>query len=498
MAPPSRLRPASLPLVSVLLLLLVEALAILNALPRMHDAIWQDEAATLLNFASSGWQRTVFDYHSPNNHMLFSSMLAGWMPLWPDGVDIFRLRLLPLLTYLAALPVAMLAARRIGGAGSAAAAGLLFALSTVAANFATQLRGYAPSWLFVSAVLWCALNANEPKRLRWRLGYVLACVVSVGLLPSNLLLVLAIGVACCLRLLVLHGWRASGARSAVGVLLLGPFLGLLLYAPVFGSLLENAQYGFSDWSRRELASAWLVGTLFDFRYLVPLVAAGLALGARDALAHWRDGRREEAAQFVLVSALLCGLGGVLLVMPHTPFPRTFVPYLPAWLCALGWCIAQCVAAVTRRERIVPAALVAGLAAIAMWAARPLPECRGATSAIGTGGYDLCYQYFRDRYRPELVVTAWIELGRPDVPIAADYEATYALSVLGVPGLQVHEYRNFPQREGAPAPMLVAHQPERVPEMLGHLGVGSTPYRLLVDTGYFKVYGAEDYGAPPRR
>ena len=498
MPPPFWSRSASLPLLAFLLLLLVEALALANALPRMHDAIWQDEAATLLNFASSGWQRTVFDYHSPNNHMLFSSMLAGWMPLWPDGVDIFRLRLLPLLTYLAAVPVTMLAARRIGGAGGAVAAGLLFALSTAAANFATQLRGYAPSWLFVSVALWCALNANEPKRVRWWLGYGLACMASVGLLPSNLLLVLAIGVACCLRLLVLHGWRESGARSAAGVLLLGPFLGLLLYAPVFGSLLENAQYGFSNWSRQELASAWLQGTVFDFRYLVPLFAAGLALGAQQALHRWRDGQREEAAQFVLVAALLCGLGVVLLVMPHTPFPRTFVPYLPAWLCALGWCLARCVSAAMQRERLVPALLVAGLAAAAMWMARPLPECRGARSAIGTGEYDLCYQYFRDRYRPELVVTAWMEMGRPDVPIAADYEATYALSVLGVPGLQVHEYRNFPQRDLAPAPMVVAHEPARVPGMLGHLGVGSTRYRLLVDTGYFKVYGAEDYGAPPRR
>ena len=490
-----RSRSASLPLYALLLLLLVEALALANALPRMRDAIWQDEAATLLDFATSGWARTLLDYHSPNNHMLFSTMLAGWMPLWPDGVDTFRLRLLPLLTYLVALPVTMLAARRIGGAGCAAAAGLLFALSTVAANFATQLRGYAPSWLFVSAALWCALNANEAARLRWRPGYVVACMVSVGLLPSNLLLVLVIGIACSLRLLVLHGWRAPGARGAVVLLLLGPFLGLLVYVPVFGSLIANAQIDFSSWNRVDLARAWLQGTLLDFLFLVPLFAAGLALGAQDALRHWRDGRRDEASQFVLVAALLCGLGGVLLVMPNTPFPRTLVPYLPAWLCALGWCLSRCVTAATQRDRRLPAAFVACLAAAVLWSARPLPECRGAKSAIGSGEYDLCYQYFRDRYRPDLVAEAWVRLGRPDVPIAGDYEATYALTVLG---LQVHEYRSFPQNTLAPAPMVVAHEPARVPEMLGHLGVGSTRYRLLVDTGYFKVYGAEDYGAPPRR
>jgi hypothetical protein len=496
-APPRsfRSRFASSHLAVAVAVLAVGLLALLNALPHMHDPIWQDEAATLLNFTTTGWRRALFDYRSPNNHILFSAMMAAWLSLWRNGVDVFALRLLPLLTYLAAVPVLMLAARRMAGRAGAVVAGLLFAVSAVAANFATQLRGYGPSWLFVAGALLCALHAADGRRVSWRTGYVLACVGAVWMVPSNLPLMLATGIAVALYLVISKGWRADGVRNACVVLALGPFLGLLGYAGVFERLLEHGRIALSDWSRFDLAMAWVQGALLDFWYLLPAIAAGLALGAKQAWQGWRAGDREPTAQLALVLALLAAVGGVIVVMPNTPFPRTLVPFLPAWLCALAWCIAQLLRAIPARRDLRLAGATALAAAALMLPASPLPACRGATSARSELEYDLCYQFFRDHYQPEAVAVAWLQLGRPDLPIATDYEGFFSLKVLGVPGLNVYEYRAFPNPYSGPAPLVVVHSNAEARQMLGQLPVGGTRYVLVADTGYFQVYGAEEQAEP---
>ena len=98
----TRLGSAPARLLAVLASLLV---ALAFAYPHLREAIWQDEAATLSFHASRGVLDPFLNYLSPNSHIGFTSLLAAWMKLFPQGLDVFSLRLLPLLLYLAAIPV---------------------------------------------------------------------------------------------------------------------------------------------------------------------------------------------------------------------------------------------------------------------------------------------------------------------------------------------------------------------------------------------------------
>ena len=163
------------------------AVALYNAWPGLSDEIWQDEAFTLLRYASAGFWQPFLIYFEPNNHPLFSALLSLWQRLVGDNAGDNLLRLLPFGFFLAAIPATFFAGRRLHGTACGFIAALLLAASTVSANHATQLRSYALAWLPFALMLWCALNVNVPHATRWRIGYALSAVFAVALLPSNLL-----------------------------------------------------------------------------------------------------------------------------------------------------------------------------------------------------------------------------------------------------------------------------------------------------------------------
>jgi hypothetical protein len=114
---------------------------------------------------------------------------------------------------------------------------------------------------------------------------------------------------------------------------------------------------------------------------------------------------------------------------------------------------------------------------------PVPACRSATAAT-FGDYDLCYQFFHDRYHPDSVAQAWRLLNDPSLPLVSDYEGFYSLRVLGIPGMQVQQYQSF---SGARPPAIVVARPGDLERIAGTLGLDPRGYRLLADTGYFKLY-----------
>jgi uncharacterized membrane protein len=210
------------------LLLVCVALGLLNVLPHMHEAIWQDEAATIAFHASRGVIDPFIHYNSPNSHLLFTSLLAAWMKMFPNGLDVFTLRLLPVLLFLAAIPATFAAGYRLGGAACGSLAAVLFASSVVSANFASQLRGYGPSWLFLSLALLCALGtlAAGSKFRWWQLGYFLSGMAAIALLPTNVYFLMAISACFCVAILAAPASASGKKREAVTILLAAPVLGL--------------------------------------------------------------------------------------------------------------------------------------------------------------------------------------------------------------------------------------------------------------------------------
>lgn len=476
----------SRPIVLYVVGLMIMMIGALNALPHMQEAVWQDEAVTLLYYSTHGIAFPFLTYNTPNSHIAFSSMLAGWITLFPDGVSVLTLRLLPFLLFLTAIPAMFLAGLRLGGPACAILGSLMFASSTVAGNFATQLRGYGPSWLFITLMFLCAMNVLGQRRWAWRALYLVCCFLSAAILPTNFFLIFSVAVAVSVYLALAPERRPNHARAAYVVLLLGPALGLLVaYAAVWPELLRYSSLALSPWTRLGLMQNWLHATVSDFIWAAPLIGAGILVGLQQQLKAGVAVGKIVSREFVLAILLALGLVAAILAMPSAPFPRTLVPFLPIWFCVLSYVVVYGVTQIIQRKNLI--GFGCGLVLFALPViAGPAPQSCKATSAVhGPSDYDLCYQYFRDQYHPTLVVDVWASLGKPDIPIVTSYEGYYALVALGAE-VDVFEYRRYVRSNG-PKPLIVAHDPSEFESIAMQAKLDASTYAIIADTGYFKVF-----------
>ena len=189
--------------VAVIALLL---LGLLRVLPGLADEIWQDEAATLLMFANQGVLHPFVDYALPNNHMLFSAVLAA---LWSPGQDPLPLRLLMLGSWGLTLLLCLAVGNHVVGRAASMVGLALLAASSLAIDFGLQLRGYAFSWPWTLLTLLAALRFMQYGS-RWH-GAALAVVAlaNVLILPTNLL-----GNALCVLLAAVHTGCMQGFTPA--------------------------------------------------------------------------------------------------------------------------------------------------------------------------------------------------------------------------------------------------------------------------------------------
>ena len=470
------------PALRAIVVIVCIGLAAWGAYPHMGESIWQDEAATLAFHVSRGVVDPFLHYVSPNSHVGFTAMLAGWLKLFPNGVDLYSLRLLPFLLFIAAVPATYAAAFRLGGPLCAAVAGVAFATSPVSSNFATQLRGYGPSWAFMALALFSALAIRKDGGRKVGLAvYLGSCWAAVAVLPTNVYFLLIIG--CSVALPMVFSKQPIRSRRETAIILLAmPVLALLLaYAAIWRELMGFSGVRFSDWARTDLAIQWLRGSLANLLWLTPLAVAGMiSLFAS---------RKEsvgpiDRTQGMTASLLAAGILAFVAVVPNPPFPRTLAPYLPVWICSFAFLL---VSALRLRVGSRAARYSAAGGAITALALALSPSVRGCGDGALTNGktdYDLCHQYFRDSYHPEAVLDAWAAQ-KVQLPIASDFEGYLALGILRSPA-RIFEYRSYPTN--GPVPLVVAHDETELSKMARHIGADPSRYHLIADTGYFKLYG----------
>ena len=465
---------------------IVALLGTVHLLPELANPVWQDEAATLMIYASGNVRDAFADYTMPNNHMLFSAALSL---VWSQGEDGIRLRLLPLMSWFATLIIFAGAMRRFAFAARVCAVAL-FSASAVTAAFALQLRGYAFSWPF--ALLLCASAPAFVVDGKRGAGiiYLLAGVASVAILPSNALIV-----ACCSAwtVLILIAQRHTGRRAWQRALLASvvPVAALGLYLPHLEQLRQHANAGWSDWTDRALIGHWLLAAGGQYLPLLPLFAAGLwpALRVRARSLSLPD---EHGG--LLLGALGGGSVLALVILPIALFPRVLVPLLPLWCLAFGVLLHRVWCAVEVRWPNRPPA-VALLAAVLVYAvAQVMPACAG----VGRGDLtraNLCGQFYREDYAPR----AAFEFLRhhatvPQRPVMLDSEAAWALGFLAwnenYRGLRLVEYRAWrTAMPGNQRPVLVVTQEHGALErMLKFADLGQPRAATKIyDRGFFEVW-----------
>lgn len=291
--------------------LLVTAAAMLALSSHPFAPTWHDENYSLYWFVDRGPRSILFDYHMPNNHILYSLGQWFWRGLF--GEDVLINRLLPLLSTALAIPGLYLAGSRIHGKLTGLIACSLFASSHIVGNYAAQLRGYGFSLGLLSLALGSAIAwwRDGFRGWRWSTVYVLACALSIGVIPTNAIFVMAFG-----AWLTIEAWRKQA--YIVRVILIGvlPAAGLLFYVAVWEQLTIVARFGrwydYPDFVK-DLTRDMFV---YDMPWAIPLAVYGFL--------------KIEDRNLRLSVSILTLLSGFTILVPlagNVPWPRNYVPLI---------------------------------------------------------------------------------------------------------------------------------------------------------------------------
>ena len=305
-------------------LIAAEALLLCCVAVWMQGDLWYDEVLSLNVVFGHDTPWGIFrDYRFANNHFL--SNFLEW--IWLRGLGMSAssevlVRVPPLLCSMGTVAVALLGWRRFLGERGSLLAAVAMACSPVFTAFAWQFRGYSLAML-LGALAVCA-GAYRSQKITaangfalFLLGLLLPLVMPpAAMLPCALALALFVDEV---RKKQTAGRWAAAVRAAWPPLL-GAFLGVAYYL----TLLEQFRAATREsggWN-----SAWLVGVHV-------LLAFALHLGVFGSL-FFRPAQKsaDTEAGVELLCACLLALVAVLLVpspVHRAPFPRVFLPLLPA-------------------------------------------------------------------------------------------------------------------------------------------------------------------------
>ncbi len=463
-------------------------LVALHLLPGLTADVWQDEASTLLQYASKGFWYPFTDYSTPNNHMLFSAVLSQW---WSRGDSVTHLRLLPAaMMLLSVVGLYGLGVRLVGRLGATLALAL-FCASSITLAFALSLRGYAFSWPFSLLLLASAMSWVRDGRRTAGLVFVAASVANVLILPSNAFL------GPLALVWPLFGSTApadggiGGAWRRAGLAGVASLLGLLLYLPHAAAMAAHARHGFSDWTDLALAGHWLLATFGNFWPVLPVLILGM-LPKVGAHASTAAGPEDAAPRVLGMMALVLAL--TLILLPVAIFPRTLVPCLPLWYLAIGGVLARGVQRLAGAWPGAPARLAILAALLVFGIGVSLRPCAGFISTT-PGTHDLCQQFYLREYRPLLLLRAVeARFGSTNPRIVLDDEAALALGFAywNQPrqALRLIHWRNWSPPGDIPnlPEYAISDGVPGTMRMLQTLHLGAPrAVQLVLDSGYFKLY-----------
>jgi len=258
-------RPSWLVVTTALLLVVAVVIRFVTA-----SALWLDEAQTVaiarlpLGDLAEGLRH---DGAPP----LFYVLLHGWMSIF--GESDFSVRFLPGVFAVAALPVAWLAGRRLGGRSVAWAAVLLLAVSPFAVRYATEARMYSLVVLLVLVGYLAVVELLERPGSR-------RATIGVGVVTGTLLLThywsLYLLVVTAATLFVVRRRAPSPVREGAHRAMVAMAVGSLAFVPWLPAFLYQARHTGTPWGGAGRLRS-MIDTVFHFSggYWDPGLVLGL-------------------------------------------------------------------------------------------------------------------------------------------------------------------------------------------------------------------------------
>ncbi len=314
--------------------------------------------------------RIYVSYQIPNNHILFTLALRGWIDVWQTFLPIpdFAFRLPSFLFSLGCVMAVWRLWRRRMPRSVVLAALAAFITSPAFEIYGVAVRGYMLNMLLGVIALEAAFLVAERLTL-WRGAMFAAAAVGlVGVMPSNAAFLAGASFIALPSTIN----RASLARWSF--LPLTSFAALVLfYAPIARRFIGSMSLK-EGWLSPFAAATHFYAALALLSPALPLVALG---GIALLLRHRPFALPILFRSCAWATALLIPLAVALLRTP-SPFPRVFSVFLILWLFALGIAVQRVLAFVRLRRGgkvagVCGAALIAVSAACGIAATRAAPE-----------------------------------------------------------------------------------------------------------------------------
>ncbi|HEY1870440.1 MAG TPA: hypothetical protein VGG71_05240, partial [Chitinophagaceae bacterium] len=165
----------------------------------LNNDFWQDEMYTITHFIYVPFKAVFTDYHTTNNHILFSFLMKSYQKLFlPSGIEFilwhpFLFRLVPFLISLFNAFLFYRLVLKYYGKPTAVIA-LSFWLTTICLiDFGVQLRGYSLNILVCTIQYFNFLRVLRKEEVSWSDILVLFVVslFSLFVMPSNIYLFLS-------------------------------------------------------------------------------------------------------------------------------------------------------------------------------------------------------------------------------------------------------------------------------------------------------------------
>ena len=315
--------------------------------------LWFDEALTIGDFMYLPTVAAIYhNYVIPNNHIVYTIFLKFWNDLYPSGISLdFYWRLFTVLT--AAITIWVIFERWRKRYGTITLALVLFAFtySLPFEIYATAVRGYMLSMLWI--VLCLEFARAWVRKPNWRIGtgYFMFCLLAVGTIPSNLLALAGI----VIFLFPYFGFKKVLKWKFIYLATVPLAATAIFYLPISRQvagilkLHEGWNSGF--------AVAKVVYSSFMIAFL-PLIIVAAAGGI--IYLHRRKNRKFLWSLLIFIIPLV-----IVFLHSPAPFPRVFVTLWPLWMLLLCVGIRHFMASrVIRNQRLVTAGVL--LTASIVW------------------------------------------------------------------------------------------------------------------------------------
>ncbi|MCP4404705.1 MAG: hypothetical protein GY801_46310 [bacterium] len=342
---------------------------------------WYDEILTFDHFVFVPLQKTLTDYHIPNNHIFFNLLnnlylkLLGVQDLFSLMDAPIKIRLFMLGYTLSTLIIFFLLAKKFFNRFIAISSVLILTTTIPFINFAVQIRGYMLSILLLTSLLYIIWSFERHVKFRNLFGLIILAILALYTNPSNLYFIGSVLIfyfgdgilqffrkkavnSSDSRLQVIHYSSLLITLS----LLTGIIVASCMYLPFLKSILGNRHYQSHGMFHAETLLSTMPKTFLFFgsqRYaLIAIAVLGLLAWIVSSLRQRRierHVRKITLCLFILIFPFILSF-----TRGDHPFYRVFLNLCPVFALSLAFGIDTFQHIWLKRSRRLSTYLVLGL------------------------------------------------------------------------------------------------------------------------------------------